>query len=40
MQTQPAASTSGTMPRLALNRKDMGWRFRWQNRPLVYPDPT
>jgi hypothetical protein len=27
------------MPRLALNRKDMGWRFRWQNRPFVTPTP-
>src|SRR6476659_7353134 len=34
MQTQVAASRSATMPLLAFNRKDTGWRIDWQIRPL------
>src|SRR4051795_7477980 len=34
MQTQGAASRSATMPLLALNRKDGGWRIDWQIKPL------
>src|SRR3954466_10732759 len=34
MQTQAAASRSATMPLLALNRKDRGWRIDWQIKPL------
>src|ERR1041385_1281679 len=34
MQTQTAASRPTTMPLLALNRKDRGWRIDWQIKPL------
>src|SRR5882757_3667987 len=34
MRTQAAASRRATMPLLALNRKDTGWRIDWQIRPL------
>src|SRR5919198_2937462 len=34
MQTQAAASRPATMPLLAINRKDTGWRIDWQIRPL------
>src|SRR3954447_14531746 len=34
MRTQAAASRRQTMPLLALNRKDTGWRIDWQIRPL------
>ena len=33
MRTQPAASSRATMPRLAFNRKDTGWRIDWQQGP-------
>jgi hypothetical protein len=35
MRTQPAASRRATMPLLALNRKDTGWRIDWQNGPKL-----
>src|SRR6185369_856991 len=34
MLTEAAASRAATMPLLALNRKDTGWRIDWQIRPL------
>src|SRR6478735_6348972 len=44
MQTQVAESRSATMPLLAFNRKDTGWRIDWQIRPLgrrfSHPNPV
>ena len=39
MRTQPAASSHVTMPLLAFNRKDTGWRIDWQDGPAVSRQP-
>jgi hypothetical protein len=33
MRIEAAASSAVTMPRLAFNRKDTGWRIDWQETP-------
>src|SRR6266487_2388977 len=39
MRTQPAASRQPTMPRLAFNRKDTGWRIDWPGNVPAAPTP-
>src|SRR5664279_4279725 len=39
MRTQPAASRPRTMPRLAFDRKDTGWRIDWQGTSPWPPTP-